>query len=124
MTLPGVPDEVWEALMFYEQIKRPPPLLLRLLVPATIRTEGRKWIVGEAVKCCYVDGHLIKRVTHVDRGRNYAFEVIEQHLALGGGIRVLGGSYRLRALPAGAHSSYSEDTVCEPQSPPLAVRAD
>lgn len=95
------PENVWEGLMFYEQIGKRPPLLLRLLLPNPIRTEGRKSEVGDEVTCHYVSGHLLKRVTHVTRGRNYTFEVTEQNLTLGGGIKLSGGGYTLRRLSDG-----------------------
>ncbi len=88
--------------MFYEQIEERPPLLLRLLLPVPLRTEGRKSEVDDEVICRYVSGHLRKRVTHVTPERNYTFEVIEQNLSLGSGIRLAGGSYRLRPLPDGS----------------------
>ena len=53
--------------------------------------------VGSDVKCRYVGGHLLKRVTRIVRRQNYAFEVVEQNLALGG-IRLLGGVYTLRMM--------------------------
>ncbi len=59
--------------------------------------EGCKSEVGSDVKCRYVGGHLLKRVTRIVRRQNYAFEVVEQNLALGG-IRLLGGDYTLRMI--------------------------
>jgi hypothetical protein len=85
-------DAVWEALMFYEEVTKTRPFILRRFLPTPIGTEGCKSEVGGEVKCRYVDGHLVKRVTHVVRGHNYAFEIIEQNLALGG-IKLLGGEY-------------------------------
>jgi hypothetical protein len=93
-------DAVWHALMFYEEVATEPPFLLRRFLPTPIGTEGCKSEVGGEVKCRYVDGHLVKRVTHIVRGQNYAFEIIEQNLALGG-IRLLGGDYTLRKLSEG-----------------------
>jgi hypothetical protein len=95
INLSAQPEEVWKGLMFYEQIEKRPALLLRLALPVPMRTEGGKWEVGNEVKCHYLGGHLLKRVTQITRGRNYAFEIIEQHLTIGGGIRLLGGSYTL-----------------------------
>jgi hypothetical protein len=83
--------------MFYEEVAKEPPFFLRRFLPTPIGTEGCKSEVGSHVKCRYVDGHLLKRVTHIVRGHNYAFEIIEQNLALRG-IRVLGGDYTLRQL--------------------------
>jgi hypothetical protein len=94
-------DRVWESLMFYEQIDQPPPLHLRLLLPVPIGTESSKSKVGAEVKCSYVGGHLMKRVTQVDQGRYYGFEVAEQDLSIGGGLTLQGGSYALRELADG-----------------------
>ena len=92
-------EQVWDALLFYEQIEERPPLLLRLLLPLPIRTDGSKFKVGDEARCSYVGGHLLKRITHVDAVRHYGFEVVEQKLALGGGLTLTGGCYTLRALP-------------------------
>ena len=51
MNFAAPPEKVWEGLMFYEQIGKRPPLLLRLLLPVPIRTEGRKSEVGDEVTC-------------------------------------------------------------------------
>ena len=83
--------------MFYEEVAIQRPFLLRRFLPAPIGTEGCKYQVGAEVKCRYVDGHLVKRVTHIVRGHNYAFQIIEQNLGLGG-IRLLGGDYTLHKL--------------------------
>ena len=93
--------EVWDGLMFYEQIERRPPWHLRLLLPVPIRTEGRKSEVGDEALCLYEGGHLIKRVTAVEPDVRYQFAVIEQALDVGGRIRLSGGEYSLRALDDG-----------------------
>jgi hypothetical protein len=90
-------DAVWDALMFYEEITEERPFILRRFLPTPIGTQGNKSDVGADVKCRYVGGHLLKRVTRIIRGHNYAFEVVEQNLALGG-IRLLGGNYTLHTL--------------------------
>ncbi len=73
------------------------PFILRRFLPTPIGTEGCKSEVGGEVRCRYVNGHLIKRLTHIVPEHNYAFEIIEQNLALGG-IRLLGGEYALCQL--------------------------
>jgi hypothetical protein len=90
-------DAVWEALMFYEEIAEERPFILRRFLSTPIGTEGCKSEVGADVICRYVGGHLLKRVTRIIHGHKYAFEVIEQNLALGG-IRLLGGDYTLRTV--------------------------
>jgi len=88
--------------MYYEQIPFLPPLHLRLLLPAPKRTEGRRSAVGDETRCVYDRGHLLKRVTRIDPSRHYGFDVVEQELAIGGGIRLMGGSYTLLELPDGS----------------------
>ncbi len=100
MALRASPEQAWTGILYYEQIDRPPPLLLRLLLPAPVRTEGRKSAVGDEALCVYAGGHLRKRVTAIDRGRFYGFAVVEQALAIGG-VRLLGGGYRIEALGDG-----------------------
>jgi hypothetical protein len=90
-------DAVWDALMFYEEIAEDRPFLLRHFLPIPIGTQGCKSEVGSDVKCQYSSGHLLKRVTRIIRGHHYAFEVVEQNIALGR-IRLLGGDYSLRVL--------------------------
>jgi hypothetical protein len=96
------PGQVWNGLMYYEQIPYVPPLHLRLVLPAPVRTEGRRSSVGDETRCVYDRGHLLKRVTRIDPSRHYGFDVVEQDLAIGGGIRLMGGSYSLLELPDGS----------------------
>lgn len=117
MNFSAPPEEVWEGLMFYEQIEKRPALLLRLALPVPMRTEGRKWDVGNEVKCHYLSGHLLKRVTQITRGRNYAFEIIEQHLKIGGGIRLLGGGYTLCELLPGRTQVAINTSYLSPNRP-------
>lgn len=96
------PGDAWDGLIFYEQIARQPPLHLRLLLPAPLRAEGRRSVVGDETRCVYEGGHLVKRVTRIDPRLHCGFDVVEQELAIGGGIRLTGGGYALRELPDGS----------------------
>jgi len=96
---PAPCEAVWEALLFFEEISGSLPFLLRALFPRPIGTDGCKLEVGGEVKCRYVGGHLLKRITHVIHGRSYSFEVVEQNLGLAG-IRLLGGEYALGQISA------------------------
>ena len=91
-------DQVWEGLMFYEQIDRRPPLHLRLLLPVPIETLGRKSQIGDEARCLYEGGYLIKRVTDIAPARRYAFEIAEQALVVGRGMELSGGEYVIREL--------------------------
>jgi hypothetical protein len=101
MAFAAPPDRVWNGLMFYEQIDERPPLHLRLLLPVPIGTEKTKSTVGARVRCSYEGGHLVKRITAIDPKRHYGFDVVEQTLAIGGGLTLSGGCYTLRELPDG-----------------------
>jgi hypothetical protein len=101
MKLAFTVEAVWERLMFYEQIEKRPPWLLRRLLPVPLRTVGHPSEVGAEIKCLYRNGYLTKRVTGIIRRGTYKFEVIEQNLALGGGIKLVGGSYTLSELADG-----------------------
>ena len=117
MTFAASPERAWHELMFYEQIAERPPLPLRLLLPRPIRTEGPKSRVGDGARCVYAGGHLLKRVTRIDRGRRYEFEVVEQDLAIGGGMRLVGGGYTLRDLPNGRAEVALETRYLSPKHP-------
>jgi hypothetical protein len=110
-------EAVWKRLMFYEQIERRPPWLLRQLLPIPIRAEGRESEVGDEIKCQYESGYLVKRVTRIIRRRKYSFDVIEQNLTLHGGIRLSGGSYTICELPDGRTEVALETRYTSPNRP-------
>lgn len=101
MVFDAPPSEVWRGLVFYEELSGRPPLYLRLLLPVPIRHEGRISQIGDQTKCLYQRGYLLKRLTGIRKGELYEFEVAEQALAFGGGMRLSGGRYALRELPDG-----------------------
>jgi hypothetical protein len=101
MNFAASPAQVWKGLLFYEEIGGRPPTHLRLLLPVPIRTEGKVSEVGGEAMCLYEGGHLLKRVTRIDPGHFYEFEVAEQALSVGGGMRLSGGRYTLRELADG-----------------------
>lgn len=92
---------VWKGLLFYEELAGRPPLHLRLLLPVPIRTVGKVSEVGDEATCLYERGHLLKRITRIEPGDLYEFEVAEQALSVGGGMRLRGGRYTLRGLSDG-----------------------
>jgi hypothetical protein len=91
----GRPEQVWNHLLFYEEVPGPPPLLLRALLPHPVRTEGVKDRVGSSVRCVYRAGDLVKRITKVEPPHLLQFEVIEQRLGIENCILTLGGSYEI-----------------------------
>ena len=117
MQLAALPGRVWDGLSFYEQIDELPPLHLRWLLPLPIRTEGWKPELGGEVRCLYESGHLVKRVTRIDRGRGYGFRIVEQQLEFGGGVKLCGGAYELRELPGGGTEVALETRYVSPRRP-------
>jgi len=101
MTFAASPPQVWTGLVFYEELGTRPPWHLRLLLRVPIQTEGKVSEVGGEAMCLYEDGHLLKRVTRIERGHLYEFEVVEQALSVGGGMRLSGGRYALHELADG-----------------------
>jgi hypothetical protein len=86
MSFPAGPAEIWERLMYYEQILKRAPMLLRFLLPTPIRAEGSKSKVGCESRCHYTDGYLLKRATRIVRKQCLQFEIVEQQLMIGNGI--------------------------------------
>ncbi|HUJ28521.1 MAG TPA: hypothetical protein VLW85_21010 [Myxococcales bacterium] len=101
MTFAVPPARAWDGIVFFEEIEERPPLHLRLLLPVPVRTEGSKSQVGDRARCIYREGHLIKQVVRVEHSRHYAFEVVEQALDVGGGMKLHGGAYTLREIDPG-----------------------
>ncbi len=95
-SLTVAPEEIWRALLLYEQIDERPPWYLRLLLPVPRGTRGSLAEVGDSADCLYEQGHLVKRVTEIEHLRRYRFDVVEQQLRIGGGIRLTGGCYELQ----------------------------
>lgn len=97
-TYDASPEEVWNALLLFEQVRTRPSWPLRLLLPEPIGIEGPHSRPGDEARCLYRNGSLVKRVTESRFANRYAFDVVEQDLRLGG-LRLRGGSYELSPSP-------------------------
>ncbi len=102
MDLAAPPEAVWTRILFYEEVPQRPAPLLKLFLPAPVRTEGDKTKVGGLVRCTYQGGHLIKRITLLAPPSRMEFEVLEQHLGVEDCVATSDGSYAIRATPGGA----------------------
>lgn len=98
MTFRASIERAWNGLRFYEEVPDRLPMALRFLLPVPLRVVGTKSRVGDEARCLYDRGELVKRVTRIDEGSHLRFDVHEQRLRFGGGLRLLGGSYSLRPL--------------------------
>ena len=96
-TFDAPPDDVWQRMMFYEEVPHRPSLLLRTFLPSPVRTQGGGKEVGTVVACTYSRGDLTKRITVLDRPRLVRFEVLEQHLGLERCLTTVEGSYEFSA---------------------------
>jgi hypothetical protein len=59
----------------------------------------------------------MKRITMVDPGRSYQFDVTEQSLSIGGGVRLAGGGYSLRQCDDGSTETIIETRYVSPWRP-------
>ncbi len=92
----AAPEAVWQAMMFYEEVPRRPMPLLRMFLPAPIRTQGEKTRVGAIIECTYDGGYLAKRITEAEPARVVRFDVLVQQLGIEDCISMQGGSYDIR----------------------------
>lgn len=102
MLLPAPPDRVWAAMMFYEEVPQRPAPLLRLFLPAPVRTAGAKTKVGATIDCVYEGGTLEKKITESSPPRRIAFDVTRQALGVEDLITMSGGSYEIRPIHGGS----------------------
>ncbi len=96
------PEEVWQRIMFYEEVPHRPPLLLRMFLPTPVKTQSSDKQVGAIVECTYSRGSLMKRITTLDPPRLVRFEVVEQSLGVERCITTVEGSYEIAPAGAGA----------------------
>jgi hypothetical protein len=96
-------ETVWQGMLFYEEVPSRPMPLLRLFLPAPVRTEGEKTRVGATIECTYDRGyHLEKRITAAERARFVRFDVLVQQLGVEDCISMTGGSYEMSDHPGGS----------------------
>lgn len=100
--LKATPEEVWQGILFYEEVPRRPLWFLRVFLPRPIRTEGEKARVGAIIRCTYDSGHLLKRITVVEPARLMRFDVLEQRLGVEDCVSMRRGSYEIRATGDGS----------------------
>jgi hypothetical protein len=94
-------EAVWQCMLFYEEVPRRPMPLLRMFLPAPVRTQGEKTRTGAIIECTYDGGYLEKRIASSERGRFVRFDVLVQQLGIEDCISMRGGSYEFRAADGG-----------------------
>ena len=93
LTIPTDVGHAWNAMMFYEEVRQPPPWLLRYGLPRPIFTRGSTANVGDQKVCVYTKGHLTKRVTERIENQKLSFDVIEQDHIENHSIDLKSGSF-------------------------------
>lgn len=102
--LEAPPEEVWQSMLFYEEVPRRPSRFLRMFLPTPIKTEGAKTRVGATIRCTYEGGYLEKRITAAEPARFVHFEVLVQQLGIEDCISMGEGSYELQRAGDGCSS--------------------
>ena len=100
--LDASPHAVWSALVFYEEVQRPAPFVLRLLLPTPVRTRRDGNHAGDIVECTYSTGYLVKRIGVVQAPFVLTFDVLDQRLGIERCITTVAGSYAIRARDHGS----------------------
>jgi hypothetical protein len=103
LTVDATPEEVWNAIMFYEDVQHAPPWLLHLALPKPIRSEGNKQQEGNIVRCFYNCGTISKRISQVQRPRKLSFEVVEVVMRSENYANLKDGSFEIE--PVGTRQS-------------------
>jgi hypothetical protein len=110
--MPVPAEEAWASLVFYEQVKHSPPLLLRLGLSRPLYSYGKIQRVGDQKTCVYDQGTLVKRVTRIEPGKVLEFQVVHQGIE-NCAVRLKGGSFRFESLGA-AQTRVTLTTEYEP----------
>lgn len=96
------PERVWRGMLFYEEVPGQPTALLRMFLPAPVRTQGEKTRVGASIQCTYEAGYLEKKITESQPPSFVRFDVSAQELGIEDCISMAGGSYEIRADARGS----------------------
>jgi len=94
-SIAAAPADVWDALMFYEEVDAEPPLLLRLGLPRPVRAEGSMRRAGDVKVCIYEHGELHKRITRVEPHHRIDFEVTHQQIGFERSVSLRSGAFTL-----------------------------
>jgi len=96
------PETIWQGMLFYEEVAGRPMPLLRMFLPAPVRTQGDKTRVGAIIRCTYERGYLEKRITAAERGHFVRFDILVQRLGVEDCISMRDGSYEIRPDGSGS----------------------
>jgi hypothetical protein len=101
VVLPMSAVQAFDQWIFYEDVQREPPFLLRMGLPIPVKTVGNVTKPGDIKVCLYKNGRLVKRITAYEPGKRIAFDVIEQWHVQDHAIRLTSGSFEFTPTPDG-----------------------
>lgn len=88
----------FDSIMFYEEVRHRPPLILRIGLAHPLRTIGSSRSVGDTKTCIYNKGRITKRTTAVVQDRLLRFDVTEQDIGYERDVRLIDGAFEFEAL--------------------------
>lgn len=97
-TLPAAPAAAWDSIVFYEEVKHDPPLILKIGLAHPLFTEGSSSSVGDVKICVYNKGRIVKKITEAAPPRVLAFEVIEQRIGYERDVLIRAGKFEFTAV--------------------------
>jgi hypothetical protein len=98
VVMPASTDRAWNAVMFYEEVRQPLPLLMRFALPHPLYTQGSTESVGDFKACVYNHGRLVKRVTQRVPNVILSFDVVEQTKIENRSVVLKGGSFQFSPI--------------------------
>lgn len=93
-------NAAWDSLVFYEEVRHEPPLILRVGLARPLYTLGQSAAIGDTRTCVYNKGHITKQVTALAPGRLLAFDVVEQQIGYERDVTLTGGSFTFAPVDA------------------------
>lgn len=92
-------EEGFDSLRFFEEVRQPPPWLLRIGLVRPLHASGSCAAVGDVKVCVYDRGRIVKRVAAVEPDRRLDFVIVEQDIGYEHDVTLTGGSFEF--IPVG-----------------------
>lgn len=110
-------NAVWDSIVFFEDVRHEPPLILRVGLAHPLYTFGKSVSPGDQKTCVYNKGRITKEVTEVRTGQLLAFKVIEQDIGYERDVTLEGGAFQLAAIDP-THTAVTLSTTYIPRLGP------
>jgi hypothetical protein len=114
VVLDAPPRQVWDAMLFFGDVRAEPPWLAQLALPHPVRVEGRLAGVGDRRRCVYSKGHLVKEVTTWRPDRRLGFDVVAQKNVEDRSVALRDGAFVLDPIAGGRKTRLSLVTRYRP----------